>query len=157
MTADRDGGNPKVIVRLDAGYSYVSPRWSPDDTSIAYQRNRMSLDDEVFVVAASGGEPRGITRANTRLSGFAWLPDGSGIIMSSSRGSTLYYLPSFNLWSVSLKGGAWRQDTFGEVSYLYPDVDRTGMLVTTRLQLRSDIWRYRSTSAESKTSASVCG
>jgi eukaryotic-like serine/threonine-protein kinase len=142
VTADRDGGNPKVIVRLDGGYSYVSPRWSPDDTSIAYQRNRMSLDDEVFVVAAGGGEPRGITRANTRLSGFAWLPDGSGIIMSSSRGSTLYYLPSFNLWSVSLKGGAWRQDTFGEVSYLYPDVDRTGMLVTTRLQLRSDIWRY---------------
>jgi eukaryotic-like serine/threonine-protein kinase len=142
VTADRDGTNSKVIVDLAAGYSYVSPRWSPDDTLIAYQRNRMSLDDDVFVVPASGGEPRGITQANNRMSGFAWLPDGSGIVMSSSRGSTLYYLPSFNLWTVSLKGGVWRQDTFGEVSYLYPDVDRTGTLMATRLQLRSDIWRY---------------
>ena len=142
VTADRDGTNAKVIVRLAAGYSYVSPRWSPDDTLIAYQRIRMSLDDDVFVVPASGGEPRGITQANHRMSGFAWLPDGSGIVMSSSLGSTLYYLPSFNLWTVSLKGGAWRQDTFGEVSYLYPDVDRTGTVMATRLQLRSDIWRY---------------
>ena len=58
------------------------------------------------------------------MSGFAWLPDGSGIVMSSAQGSTLYYLPSFNL------------------SYLYPDVDRTGRLMATRFQLRSDIWRY---------------
>lgn len=142
VTADRDGSHANVIVHLAAGYSYVSPRWSPDDTLIAYQRNRGSLDDDVFVVPASGGEPRGITHANHRMSGFAWLPDGSGIVMSSSRGSTLYYLPSFNLWTVSLKGGAWRQDTFGEVLYLYPDVDRTGTLMATRLQLRSDIWRY---------------
>ena len=142
VTADRDGTNAKAIVSLAAGYSYVSPRWSPDDTLIAYQRNRMSLDDEVFVVPASGGEPRGITQASNRMSGFAWLPDGSGIVMSSSRGSSLYYLPSFNLWSVSLKGGPWRQETFGEVSYLYPDVDRTGTLMVSRLQLRSDIWRY---------------
>ncbi len=142
VTADRDGTNAQVIVHLAAGYSYVSPRWSPDDTLIAYQRNRMSLDDDVFVVPASGGEPRGITQANNRMSGFAWLPDGSGIVMSSSRGSTLYYLPSFNLWTVPSRGGAWRQVTFGEVSYLYPDVDRTGTLVATRLQLRSDIWRY---------------
>ena len=102
----------------------------------------MSLDDEVFVVPSGGGEPRGITRASNRMSGFAWLPDGSGIVVSSSRGGTLYYLPTFNLWSVPLNGGAWRQDTFGEVSYLYPDVDRTGTLVTTRLQLQSNIWRY---------------
>jgi Tol biopolymer transport system component len=142
VTSDRDGANISVIVRLDDGYSYVSPRWSPDDTLIAYQRNRMSLDDEVFVVPAAGGEPRGVTQASNRMSGFAWLPDGSAIVVSSSRGSTLYYLPSFNLWTVSLRGGLWQQTTFGEVSYLYPDVDRFGNLVSTRLQLRSDIWRY---------------
>jgi eukaryotic-like serine/threonine-protein kinase len=142
VTADRDGANNQVIVRLEAGYSYVSPRWSPDDTLIAYQRNRMSLDDDVFVVPAAGGKSRGVTQASNRMSGFAWLPDGSAIVVSSSRGSTLYYLPSFNLWTVSLQGGRWRQNTFGEVSYLYPDVDQAGNLVSTRLQLRSDIWRY---------------
>jgi Tol biopolymer transport system component len=142
VTADRDGANIKVTVRFEAGYSYVSPRWSPDDSLIAYQRNRMSLDDEVFVVPAAGGEPRGITRASNRMSGFTWLPDGSAIVVSSSRGSSLYYLPSFNLWTVSLRGGDWRQTTFGEVSYLYPDLDRDGNLVSTRLQLRSDVWRY---------------
>ena len=52
-------------------------------------------------------------------------------------------MPSFNLWTVSLQGGRWRQNTFGEVSYLYPDVDQAGNVVSTRLQdLRSDIWRY---------------
>jgi serine/threonine protein kinase/Tol biopolymer transport system component len=142
VTADRDGANVKVIVRFETGYSYVSPRWSPDDSLIAYQRNRMSLDDEVFVVPAAGGEARGVTQASNRMSGFAWLPDGSAIVVSSSRGSTLYYLPSFNLWTVSLRGGDWRQTTFGEVSYLYPDLDRAGNLVSTRLQLRSDIWQY---------------
>jgi serine/threonine protein kinase/Tol biopolymer transport system component len=142
VTSDRDGANIRIIVRLEDGYSYVSPRWSPDDTLIAYQRNRMSLDDEVFVVPATGGDPHGVTQASNRMSGFAWLPDGSAIVVSSSRGSTLYYLPSFNLWTVSLQGGHWRQTTFGEVSYLYPDVDRAGNLVSTRLQLRSDIWRY---------------
>lgn len=71
VTADRDGTNAKVIVHLAPGYSYVSPRWSPDDTLIAYQRNRMSLDDDVFVVPASGGEPRRITQASNRMSGFA--------------------------------------------------------------------------------------
>jgi eukaryotic-like serine/threonine-protein kinase len=142
VVGNRDGTNAKVIVRLDPGYSYVAPRWSPDDRFIAYQRIRMSLDDDVFVVPSAGGEPRGITHASTRMSGFAWLPDGSGIVVSSSRGSTLYYLPTFNLWTVPLNGGDWRQDTFGEVSYLYPDVDRIGALVATRLQLRSNIWRY---------------
>ena len=86
----------------------------------------------VFVVPAAGGEPRGVTQASNRMSGFAWLPDGSAIVVSSSRGSTLYCLPSFNLWTVSLQGGRWRQNTFGEVSYLYPDVDRAGNLVSTR-------------------------
>ena len=90
----------------------------------------------------AAASPAGVTQASNRMSGFAWLPDGSAIVVSSSRGSTLYYLPSFNLWTVSLKGGPWRQNTFGEVSYLYPDVDRAGTFVATRLQLRSDIWRY---------------
>ena len=142
VVASRDGTNAQVAVRLDAGYSYVAPRWSPDDRAIAYQRSRMSLDDEVFVVSSSGGEPRGLTRTNNRMSGFAWLPDGSGLVVSSSRGSTLYYLPSFNLWTVSLNAGPWRQNTFGEASYLYPDIDRAGTLVATRLQLQSNIWRY---------------
>jgi len=142
VVANRDVTNAQVIVRLDSGYSYVAPRWSPDDKAIAYQRNRMSLDDEVFVVSSSGGDPRGLTRTNNRMSGFAWLPDGSGVVISSSRGSTLYYLPSFNLWTVPLKGGAWRQNTFGEASYLYPDIDRTGALVATCLELQSNIWRY---------------
>jgi serine/threonine protein kinase/Tol biopolymer transport system component len=142
VTTDRDGINTKVIVPLAPGYSYISPRWSPDDTLIAYQRSRVGLDHDVFVVPAGGGEPRGISTHAKEMNGFAWLPDGSGIVMSSSRGSTMYYLPSFNLWTVSLKDGAWRQETFGEVSYLHPDVDRRGALTATRFQMQSDIWRF---------------
>jgi Tol biopolymer transport system component len=47
-----------------------------------------------------------------------------------------------NLWSVQTGGKNLRQLTFGETSYISPDLDRRGNIVATRRQIQFDIWRY---------------
>jgi Tol biopolymer transport system component len=47
-----------------------------------------------------------------------------------------------NLWSVQTGGKNLRQLTFGETSYISPDLDRQGNIVATRRQIQFDIWRY---------------
>lgn len=142
VTADRSGSEASVIAQLEPRYYCFSPRWSPDDSLLAYQTSSVGLDDDVVVVPATGGQQRGITPVDSQLKGFAWLPDGSGLVVSSARGSTLFYLPSFNLWTMRLARKNPQQITFGEASYLHPDIDRNGTLVATRLHMQSDIWRY---------------
>jgi Tol biopolymer transport system component len=75
------------------------------------------------------------------LEGFAWLPDGSGLVYSSSRGSTLLYPPVFNLRVVQLDGSGDRQLTFGDQSYVEPDIHASGKLLAGRITSRSDIWK----------------
>jgi Tol biopolymer transport system component len=76
------------------------------------------------------------------LNGFSWLPDGSGILYSSSQGSTILYLPPFNLWTVDLDKKEPRQLTFGDTSYFYPDINSKGNLVSSRMIMEFDIWKY---------------
>ena len=89
-----------------------------------------------------GGAAQAITQDGSPLEGFAWLPDGSGVVYSSSRGDTVLYLRTMNLWSVQTGGKNLRQLTFGETSYISPDMDRDGNIVATRRQIQFDIWRY---------------
>ena len=89
-----------------------------------------------------GGEPRQISREGRLLSGFCWTADGSGIVYSSARGSTVLYLPTFNLWTARLDGSGLRQLTFGEVSYVEPDLDAKGLLVASRIPRSLNIWKF---------------
>jgi Tol biopolymer transport system component len=138
--ATRDGSNARAIAQLDTGYSYLTPRWSPDARQVAYHRTVTSVGD-LFIVEAGGGTPRQVTRDATVQQGFAWSPDGSRIIFSSARGATIRYLPSMNLWSIRPDGGDLRQLTFGEISYTSPDISRSGAIVASRLRVQSDVWR----------------
>ncbi|HEY2932180.1 MAG TPA: protein kinase [Acidobacteriota bacterium] len=139
--ASRDGSIRRVIARLPSNFQYFYPRWSPDDQWIAYQRGSV-FDYKIFVVAAKGGEPRSIVNDGSLLNGFTWLSDSSGVVYSSSRGSTILYLPTFNLWSATVKGSRLVQLTFGEASYLHPDLSSSGKLATTRMRMQFDIWKY---------------
>ena len=106
----------------DSIYEY--PRWSPDDRWIAFQQDNLGVgfDKRVLVVtAATGGDPREIARG-ADLRGLSWLPGGSGVVYSSSAGSTVLYPPMFNLRAVERDGTGDRQLTFGDVSYMEPDV-----------------------------------
>jgi eukaryotic-like serine/threonine-protein kinase len=139
--ADSDGSNPRRLVVLPTEYNYSDLRWSPDDKKLGFQRGR-TFDYDVFYVPAEGGGTQAVTRDGNPLEGFAWLPDSSGVVYSSSRGDTVLYLRTMNLWSVQTGGKNLRQLTFGETSYVSPDVDRRGNIVATRRQIQFDIWRY---------------
>lgn len=140
VTLSRDGTLLREIKRFPNLYGYGTPRWSPDDRWIAYVRGWAYLFDFVIqVIASEGGEPRDVAHGEM-LRGFSWLPDGSRLVYSSSSGSTILYPPIFNLRVVGRTGGRDQQLTFGEVSYVEPDVV-AGRLVASRVRIQSDIWR----------------
>ncbi len=141
VTAPMDGSTLDVVAEFAPATYYLYPRWSPDGRWIAFQRGD-SIRFDIFVVPATGGQPQQLTHDNNMMGGFAWLPDSTGIIYSSSRGGTMPYLPTLGLWQVALRDGSVRQVTSGETSYLSPDISRTGAILVSRLKLQSDIWKF---------------
>jgi Tol biopolymer transport system component len=139
--ADPDGSNARKVTTLPTEYNYSDLRWSPDDQKLGFQRGR-TFDFDVFYVPAEGGSTQAITQDGNPLAGFAWLPDGSGVVYSSSRGDTVLYQRTMNLWSVQTGGKNLHQLTFGETSYVSPDLDRRGNIVATRRRIQFDIWRF---------------
>jgi len=139
--ADGDGSNAHLITRLPGDYIYSNLRWSPDDRMLGYQGGR-TFDYDIFYVSISGGEPHRITQDGNPEAGFSWLPDSSGVIFSSSRGDTVLYMRIMNLWLARLRNNTPQQLTFGETSYISPDVDRDGNVVASRDRVQFDIWKY---------------
>jgi Tol biopolymer transport system component len=137
----RDGNQVVRAVPLSDSSVVESVRFSPDGRWIAFQRTGISsFDDQIFVVSATEGEPVSVAR-DKDLDGLAWLPDSSGLVYSTSRGSTVLYPPIFNLRTVGRDGTGDRQLTFGDVLYSQPDVLASGALVATRTRVQADLWR----------------
>jgi Tol biopolymer transport system component len=67
--------------RLTSGKAYENdPDWSPDGTTIAYERARdASLESEVWLMNASGGDQRRLTTGEEP----SWAPDGSLLLFSA--------------------------------------------------------------------------
>jgi Tol biopolymer transport system component len=120
---------------------FGSPRWSPDDHSIAFYVDRGGFTNDLFVIDVATKATHLLKRTST-IKGLAWLPDGNGIVFASSEGSTMLYPPILNLRSVSRDGARERQLTFGDVSYEQPDIIRAGELFAVRVFMKSDIWRF---------------
>ena len=89
--------------------------------------------------------------------GLSWLSDGSGLVYSSSLGSTVLYPPAFNLRTVRRDGSGERQLTFGDVSYRNPDVAANGMLAASRIRIQSDVWRFPVEARRQRIPGAVCG
>jgi Tol biopolymer transport system component len=142
VTADRDGSKEQLVSNLPASFSYRCPRWSPDDRTIGYLHASANWADDVYLVAVNGGEPHRLTNEGTLMSGMAWLPDGSSIIYSTARGSTVLYLPTLHLWKISHSGGQPQQLTFGESGDENPDVDSLGRIVASRKRMTFDLWKF---------------
>jgi serine/threonine protein kinase/Tol biopolymer transport system component len=141
VTAPADASRFDVVSEFAPNAYYLYPRWSPDGKWIAFQRGD-TIRFDIFVAPADGGKPRQLTRDNTMISGFAWLPDSTGIIYSSSRGSTMPYLPTLGLWQATLRDGSVRRVISGETSYASPDVSKRGSILVSRMRLQTDIWRF---------------
>src|SRR5262249_46629387 len=137
VTSLLDGTEARVVARSAPGY-HRHPRWSPDGKWIAYQRGD-GLRFDGFVTSATTGETRQLPNDRNIISGLTWLPDGSGIIYGSSRGSTIPYLPSLSLWEVGLDHRIPRQITPAEAWYEQPDAHASGLVSAARLQMHFDI------------------
>jgi serine/threonine protein kinase len=144
VVSSRDGSGVRPLAEFrGALLNYFNPRWSPDHKWIAFGRVGTNFDfvGEIFAVPAAGGDLRQILPDENFLRGFDWLPDSSGILYSSSRGSTIPYVPRVNLWTVGLDGGNPRQVTFG-ASYVEPDINASGTIVAGERTVDFDIWKF---------------
>ncbi len=140
-TAPTDNSRFDVVAKFTPDAYCFYPRWSPDGKWIAFQRGD-SIRFDIFVVPATGGERHQLTHDNNMMSGFAWLPDSTGIVYSSGRGETMPYLPTLGLWQVALRDESVRRVTSGEMSYDSPDISKSGAILVSRLKLKSDIWKF---------------
>jgi Tol biopolymer transport system component len=141
VTMARDGSQRVCVARVSPDSIYRSPRWSPDDRFLAFQRDSLAFANSLEIVPAAGGEPREVARS-AWLKGFSWLPAGSGLVYSSSQGSTLLYPPIFNLRTVGQHGRDDRQLTYGDQSFIEPDVHQSGRVLASRIRAQSDIWKF---------------
>ncbi len=96
---DRAGGDAQ---RLVTGTGVLSrPIFSPDGTMIAYTGNYDGNDD-VYVVAATGGEPRRLTYHPASDVAVGWTNDGASILFRTTRAS---YSRFEQLYTVPATGG----------------------------------------------------
>jgi Tol biopolymer transport system component len=139
VTASLDGTDVDVVLKSTNEY-HRHPRWSTDGNAIAFQRGD-GLRDDIFVLALETGQLNRLTEDRTIINGLTWLPDGKGLVYSSSRGSSMPYLPQMSLWRIGLDASAKRL-TSGEVSYEHPDVSSSGRLVAARRSMQFDVWKF---------------
>ena len=95
----RKGGDAH---RLVTGSDRLSgPVFSPDGTMIAYTGNYQGNND-VYVVPASGGEPRRLTYHPGEDIAVGWTPDGRNILFTSQRAS---YSDPRQFFTIPVDGG----------------------------------------------------
>ena len=140
MILGRDGARVKTFT-VESALEYFTPRWSPDDGSIAFITNEGNFQHSMYITDTGGGKTSAIVRTSA-LKGLTWLPDGSGLVYASAVGSTLRYPPTFNLRTVSRDGTNDRQLTIGDVSYVDPEIVQPGKMFASRIRMQSDIWRF---------------
>jgi dipeptidyl aminopeptidase/acylaminoacyl peptidase len=109
---DRWHDEALAYARDDAAID-LEPRFSPDGTLIAFRRGPNPTSD-LWVMPASGGEPRRLTRVRARLSGYDWWPGGRHLVFASDHGGR------DELWRVALEDG--RIERLGIPDAVFPDV-----------------------------------
>jgi Tol biopolymer transport system component len=71
---------------IPPGREYLGrPHFSPDGKWVAYSKSISLQTDDLYVVAAAGGQPRRVTRNPWYEKGFAWSKDGKRLVAISSR------------------------------------------------------------------------
>jgi Tol biopolymer transport system component len=94
---DGDGSNPQQLTFLEAPLT-VSGRWSPDGQQIVFASTREGSYD-VYVISATGGFPRRLTREESIETAPSWSRDGRWIYFGSNRTG------AWELYRVSAEGG----------------------------------------------------
>ena len=97
--ANRDGSN---LRRVSSGGHEGNPSFSPDGSQIAFTGNYDGTRS-VYVVPATGGEPRRLTYHPADGEVLGWTPDGKRILFNSFR--TAFAGGVIQLFTVPVEGG----------------------------------------------------
>jgi dipeptidyl aminopeptidase/acylaminoacyl peptidase len=78
-----DGSDVRQLTR--SGERNREPRWSPDDSEIAFVSDRLEDHTGLFILPTShSGEAREITRHRQAIGNLAWSPDGASIAYTTA-------------------------------------------------------------------------
>jgi len=84
---DRDGAN-QINLTNDTNEYDGEPDWSPDDSKIAFSRNKVPYHDYIFIMNSDGTDIHAIT--DDQHNEFPiWSPDGKQILFTSNRSGQL--------------------------------------------------------------------
>ena len=75
----------------------IEATWSPDSTQLAFSTLETGEPSQLYLVPAAGGTPRVILKGTLWLTGLAWAPDGSSIIVQDVVGQSHSVLRQIDL------------------------------------------------------------
>ena len=99
FTINLQTGEKIRLTTPDAPAVDHTPRFSPDGKNLAFIRYFSSFRREIFIVPATGGEPRQITSDDARIYGLVWNADSESLFFTSFRRAN-----QLNLWQILLNG-----------------------------------------------------
>ena len=96
---DLDTGQSRRLTQPKGGFlGDGRPRYSPDGRYLAFTRGSNLYSYDLWLLDLQTRKKRQLTFDQTRIWGYDWLEDGSGLVFSSNRSGP------FQLWSISLEG-----------------------------------------------------
>jgi Tol biopolymer transport system component len=124
------------------------PVLSPDAQMLAFTRMSSWAVEDIYLMPASGGEPRRLTFDKQEIQGLAWTRDGRSIVFSSARGGTP------RLWRIAVSGGEPELLEVGGDNASYPAISRQGQrLAYVNAFEATSIWRVNLGDSPGKTSS----
>jgi serine/threonine protein kinase len=143
MVANLDGTNEKTLLTLKDPEHIFSIAWSPNGRTLAFGIDEQSMGNTnaLAIISAEGGPQRRFVH-HMMVFGLGWLPDGSGLVISSlgPEHSETADGP-FQLWALSIPAGQLRRLTNDLNNYL--DVSLTAdakNLSSPQKQMSSSVW-----------------
>lgn len=143
ITANVDGSDQRVVVPENTRYLLWSFDWSPRGKTIALLVRATSAQEGITYwfteIPADGGEERPIISPQKEIiTGIAWLPDGSGLIMIAADKTTQLQ----QLWHLAYPSGQVTRITNDSNAYIGVSITSNGetMLANRRTGGGQNIW-----------------